>query len=123
MGFLVYNLGPLDMQKLYEEWLQSNEKWSSSSYVIQLQQSSEHVKMGARRWMTFKEISSKYSSDEIATCSVEEKKANPVLREQSIKRHPDCPSRDDAKLHLKTFISCMLLGILSGFFESTNNNL
>lgn len=91
-------LGPEDMQKLYEEWLQCEEKWSKSSYVIQLQQTSEFCRMGARRWMTYAQICDKYKSSDIATCIVEEKKSNPKLAGQ-MKPHPDCPSKKEPKLH------------------------
>ena len=92
-------LGPEEMQKLYEEWLQSNEKWQSSSYVIQLQQSTEHVKFGANRWMTFQQLTDKYGSQEIAQNIVDEKRANPQLAQSQIKRHPDCPKRDETQLN------------------------
>ena len=91
------------MQKLYEEWLASNEKWTSSSWVVQMETSSEFSKLGARRWMTFQQISEKYKSAEVAQCIVDEKRANKVLASQQIKRHPDCPSRDETKLHHKSF--------------------
>lgn len=90
--------GPEEMQKLYEEWLSSNEQWQSSSYVIQLQQSHKFTKLGARRWMTFREISAKYSSDEIAQSIVDEKKANRQLAATQIKKHPDCPKREETQL-------------------------
>ena len=71
------------MQKLYEEWLASNEHWGSSSYVIQLQQSHEFTKVGARRWMTFKEIADKYNSEDVANCIVEEKRSNKALNQKA----------------------------------------
>ena len=86
------------MQKLYEEWLSSNEQWQSSTYVIQLQQSHKFTKLGARRWMTFRELSSKYSSDEVAQAIVDEKRANKHLAATQIKKHPDCPKREDTQL-------------------------
>lgn len=88
------------MQKLYEEWLASNEQWTRSNYVVQLQQSHEFTKVGARRWMTFNEIAEKYKSEEVASCIVEEKTSNKALAPYQIKRHPDCPKRDEPKLHL-----------------------
>ena len=69
-----FSLGLEDMQKLYEEWLSASECWSSSTYVIQLQQTSKFIKMGARRWMTFSQICEKYKSEDVATCIIEEKK-------------------------------------------------
>ena len=69
-----FSLGLEDMQKLYEEWLAASECWSSSTYVIQLQQTSEFIKMGARRWVTFSQICEKYKSEDVATCIIEEKK-------------------------------------------------
>ena len=88
------------MQKLYEEWLASNEQWTRSNYVVQLQPSHEFTKVGARRWMTFNEIAEKYKSEEVASCIVEEKTSNKALAPYQIKRHPDCPKRDEPKLHL-----------------------
>ena len=88
------------MQKLYEEWLGSNEQWSRSNYVVQLQQSHEFTKVGARRWMTYQEIAEKYKSNDVADCIVEEKQSNKALAPYQIKRHPDCPKRDEPKLHL-----------------------
>ena len=92
-------LGAEEMQKLYEERLQSNEKWQSSSYVIQLQQSTEHVKFGANRWMTFQQLTDKYGSQDTAQNIVDEKLANPQLANSQVKRHPDCPKRDETQLN------------------------
>lgn len=94
-----HSLGVEEMTKLWEEWLNSNERWSSSNYVVQLQQTTEHTKLGARRWMTYKEIVSKYQSEEVATCIVEEKRNNKAVAGSHIKRHPDCPHLDVTKLH------------------------
>lgn len=119
---------PEEMQKLYEEWLSSNEQWQSSSYVIQLQQSHKFTKLGARRWMTFREISAKYSSDEIAQSIVDEKKANRQLAATQIKKHPDCPKREDMTLYLvwdsesETTKDCTLLSSgMSTVDDDTNS--
>ena len=82
------------MSKLWEEWLQSNECWSSSALVIQLKQTTEFTKMGARRWMTYQEICDKYKSSDVADSIVEEKRTSRDAKTH-IKRHPDCPKRDD----------------------------
>ena len=45
------------MAHLWEEWLGSEEDWSKSSLALQLSRSHSHERVGARRWMTFTEIS------------------------------------------------------------------
>lgn len=77
---------------LYDEWLAANENWKSSSYVAALKQRKSHQKIGARRWMTFRQIQAKYDGDEqLAKAIVENKLNDPVLRESSVKPHPDLP--------------------------------
>lgn len=89
------------MPKIYEEWLSSNEQWNRSTWVLQLQQSSEFTRLGARRWMTYKQICQKYESSDVADSIVAEKRGNKQLASQQIKRRPDVPWRDDAKLHVQ----------------------
>ena len=84
------------MAILYDEWLGANENWSKSQYAINLKKSHSHEKIGARRWMTFKQLCSKYEDRSIAESIRDNKKSDPQLAHDHVKPHPDCPSNPAA---------------------------
>ena len=92
-------LGPADMQMLWEEWLSCNESWTTSTWVIQLQQTNSFTRTGARRWMTIKQIAEKYGCMDTAKEIVKTKEQDKVLAATQIKPHPDCPTNEDSRLH------------------------
>lgn len=102
MGF--FNLGPETMAILWEEWLSSNENWKASKYAISLKRSHTHEKIGARRWMTFKQLIAKYDDKDIAESIRHEKKSDPELAHQ-VKPHPDCPKNPATRLHFVHHLS------------------
>ena len=79
------------MAMLWEEWLGSNEDWKKSKYAIRLSSTSEHWNIGCRRWMTLKQLISKYEDADVAKSIVEAKKSDPILKDSHCKPHPDCP--------------------------------
>jgi len=81
------------MQDLYERWLSAGEDWKKSSWAISLETTSSERRKGARRWMTFDQIKTKYNSEEIAK-DIREQKMLPECAHQR-KPHPDLPKRVD----------------------------
>ncbi len=85
---------------LWDEWLGANENWKESTYAIRLSRTHSHEKIGARRWLTFKQLVHKYDGDtEVAKSIREAKKNDPKLRSTHVKRHPDCPNNPATRLH------------------------
>ena len=88
--------GLVEMQNIYEKWLSCGENWKKSSWCVSLSTTSTSSRRGARRWMTYQQISSKYSSDEIAQEIVDLKMKDEFEDER--KPHPDLPHRKDTFL-------------------------
>ena len=70
-GFWAYINQPLwpgsdTLGILWDEWLGANENWKKSTYAIRLKKTHSHEKIGARRWMTFKQLVAKYEDKEVA---------------------------------------------------------
>ena len=89
------------MAILWEEWLGSNENWKKSQYAIRLSKSHSHEKVGARRWMTFKQIIAKYDDVSIAESIRESKRSDPKLKFDHVKPHPDCPDNSVTRMQLR----------------------
>lgn len=85
------------MEILWEEWLASNENWKVSNYAIRLSRSRLHETIGARRWMTFKQLCDKYQDQEIAE-SIREAKLNDPDKSH-VKPHPDTPDNPATQQH------------------------
>lgn len=87
------------MALLWDEWLGASENWKTSTYAITLKRSHSHEKVGARRWMTFKQLCSKYDDVSVAESIRENKKTDPFLKIHHCKPHPDCPKNPATRLH------------------------
>jgi hypothetical protein len=97
----IVSWGPETMAILWEEWLGSNDDWKKSQYAIRLSKSHSHEKIGARRWMTFKQLIAKYDDVSIAESIRESKRSDPKLRADHVKPHPDCPQNDVTRMQLR----------------------
>lgn len=92
------------MAIVWEEWLGSGENWKNSTLAVSLTTRHEHEKIGARRWMTRKQIEDKYGSKEIAQSIIDAKWADPILRATHIKKHPDS-DLEDSRSHI--YLHCV----------------
>ena len=88
------------LQILFEEWAGSKESWKQSELVLQMRSRHSHKMRGARRWITEREISNKYGSDEIASDIVNRKLNDEQLRKTQVRDHPDLPGRADMRQYL-----------------------
>lgn len=77
----------VDAANVYEEWLASSEKWSQSKWVVELKKTCTVQRMGARRWMTRKQILERYEDEGI----VEEIVNNKMQDTTTNMPHPDAP--------------------------------
>ena len=73
--------GSEKLQLLQEVWLSCAGEWRNSTFYSQLKQSSTHRHKGARKWMTKRDISLKYGSEEVATQIIAHKEADESLKE------------------------------------------
>ncbi|CAK9112309.1 Uncharacterized protein SCF082_LOCUS52077, partial [Durusdinium trenchii] len=83
---------------LYEQWCSASEKWERSSLVLRMKKSVLTRSRGARRWMTKKEICSKYNeevAEEIIASKFKEDMENILW-----KKHPELPERKELYLYL-----------------------
>ena len=87
------------MALLWDEWLGASENWRNSSYAITLQRTHTHEKVGARRWMTFKQLCTKYEDVSVAESIRTNKKNDAYLSVHHCKPHPDCPDNPATQLH------------------------
>ena len=101
--------GLVEMQNIYEKWLSCGENWQKSTWCISLTTTSTSSRRGARRWMTFQQISAKYSSDEIAQEIVDQKMTDDF--EEHRKPHPDLPHRTE------TFLKVFGAAITSPWYD------
>lgn len=85
---------------MFEEWAGSEEDWSKSNLIIQMKSRNKHSKKGCRRWLTQREISDKYSSEEIAADIVRLKLEDSKARASTVRDHPDLPGREDMRQFL-----------------------
>ena len=102
-GFWAYINQPLwpgsdTLGILWDEWLGANENWKKFTYAIRLKKTHSHEKIGARRWMTFKQLVAKYEDKEVAESIKAAKKNDPELRDSHVKCHPDCPDNPATRL-------------------------
>lgn len=98
------------MAILWEEWLGSNGDWTTSSYALRLSRTHSQENVGARRWMTFKQLVEKYDDVAVAESIREAKWNDPVLCKTHCKPHPDCPENPATRLqpgHLWSVGSCV----------------
>lgn len=85
------------MEILWEEWLAPNENWKVSNYAIRLSRSHSHETIGARRWMTFKQLCDKYGDEEVAESIRTAKLSDP--EKSHVKPHPDNPDNPATQQH------------------------
>lgn len=88
------------LQILFEEWAASKEVWKNSEIVLQMRSRHTNKVRGARRWITEREIATKYQSAEIAAEIVHRKLSDEQLRRTQVRDHPDLPGRDDMRQYL-----------------------
>lgn len=80
------------MQVLFEEWLSSNEDWTSSKLFQSMRYSKSFKKRGARKWYTRDQLTEKYHNDSaIADAIICEKEKDPAIAAVCVRPHPDCP--------------------------------
>lgn len=85
---------------LFEEWAGSNESWKKSNLILQMTTRESRKVRGGRRWLTEREISAKYNSPEIASDIIKAKLENEVLRQTSVRCHPDLPDKPEMNQYL-----------------------
>lgn len=85
---------------LYEEWAGSNESWRRSNLILQMSTRESRKVRGGRRWLTEMEIAAKYNSPEIASDIIKAKLENEVLRQTSVRCHPDLPDKPEMNQYL-----------------------
>ena len=82
---------------LFEDWLEAEEKWSSSKLVLQYKSVKTTGKRGSRVWMIRSQIEEKYKSEKLANEIIESKEG---LDEKSkalcVRDHPDLATPDPA---------------------------
>ena len=83
--------------QLFEAWLACDGKWSTSSFLQTLKRTREHATKGCWRWFTRRQLVEKYN-ESIADAIISNKMSDPKLKEEQVRRHPDCPERDDSQL-------------------------
>lgn len=91
--------GSAKLQVLYEQWISCSGHWSESSFLVELRQSTRNRKRGARKWMTFHEMTMKFGSEKAASQIRDCKRADPVLSKSQIRFHPDAPGVADPRLY------------------------
>ena len=89
------------LQVLFEQWMQCGGKWDESQLIIQARTTHKGSKVGGRRWMMRQDILKKYGGCvETADQLIQSKEADPLLKNVSVREHPDLPGRSDLKLYL-----------------------
>lgn len=92
--------GPNKQAKLmimFEDWVNSNENWQSSSLLVRQRTSHSSKQVGGRRWFTWKQLADKYQSEEVANEIVAVKESD---NKDQIRLHPELPDRKDLRLFL-----------------------
>lgn len=106
-------LGSEKLAILYEQWVSCEGFWKESSLYKELKVKTHHRRLGRRVWLTFAEISKKYSSDRVATRIVEAKRSDPTICKTQIRDHPDCPGDSDSSLKCANLFYLIALTIYS----------
>ena len=92
--------GPNKQAKLmimFEDWVNSNENWQSSSLLVRQRTIHSSKQVGGRRWFTWKQLADKYQSEEVANEIVAVKESD---NKDQIRLHPELPDRKDLRLFL-----------------------
>ena len=112
------------LQTLFEEWVSSNDCWTSSQLVAQAKTSVRGTKTGARRWMMRSEIIEKYQSEQIADELIAAKLNDPVQAKTCVKNHEDLPHREDLRLYLvwdSTYETDVTDTVIEQLFSATSS--
>ena len=85
---------------LFEAYLSCGGDWTKSKLYLSISEAHLKKKQGRRRWMTRKEMMSRFgdATDDI----IERKISDPEIREREVRCHPEAPTRKDPYISLST---------------------
>lgn len=105
-------LGPQELSTIWEEYLAVGGDWTKSKYALKLANTKSFERVGARRWMTRKQLIAKYEDEEVVDAIIEQKRSDPLLARTEIKPHPDAPLREAFGQHLESITCFNSIGII-----------
>ena len=85
---------------LFEHWLQAHENWKASKLLVTLRSKTGSKKKGLRRWLTKADLVLMYKDEDVVQSIVDAKENDKQLCATQVRKHPDCPHREDMKQYL-----------------------
>lgn len=87
------------MTMLYESWEECGGNWSTSKLVLQCRSKDKTKRMGARVWMTKKQLVERYG-EEGAEAIIAHKTSDPELMKSHVRDHEDAPGVESMRQYL-----------------------